>query len=81
MNDATLTRGQALDAIENALTTRLPREELLDLQQMWIGHRDFSGESAETLAEFLREYVAECCVTDETRSNGNADSDDTGIPA
>lgn len=77
---STLTRGEALDAIDNAQSARLPLEELRDLSQLWVGHRQ-DGLSADEIAELLREYVAECCTSDEERSNGPQDSDDTGIPS
>jgi hypothetical protein len=78
----TLTRGEALDAIDAALSARLPKDEVLDLQGLWIGHRQHLHEdTAETLAERLREYVAACCTSDDERSNGPSDSDDTGIPS
>jgi hypothetical protein len=85
MSRDTLTRAQAVDVVADCATNGL--QALLDLQQHWIGHRDYVAEptEAETIAELsgiLCEYVDEhAWQGDDTRSNGPKDSDDTGLTA
>lgn len=76
----TLTRGEALDAIDACSATRDPLRELQDLSTLWIGHPN-KGLKVYELVELLESYVAECCLSDDTRSNGNSNDDDTGIPS
>lgn len=72
----TLTRGEALDLIDRAaMALALPA-----LATEWIGHPQ-EGCTPEEIEALLREYVAEAALTDDVRSNGPKDSDDTGIPS
>lgn len=59
----TLTRGAAIDLVAEYATEGLTA--LLDLQEHWIGHRDYVPEASEseTIAELsavLCEYVDDC---------------------
>lgn len=73
--------------VADAATNGLPA--LLDLQQHWIGHRDYVAEAGEeeTIAELsamLCEYVDECAelLADRRASGRNPkDSDRTGLAA
>lgn len=69
----TLTRGAAIDLVADAATNGL--EALLDLQQHWIGHRDYLPET-DTVAELsamLCGYVDSCAeaLQDRRRSGRN----------
>ena len=84
MSRATLTRGAAHGIVEGCATL----SAALDLQEHWIGHRDYLSagmpdcEAADlsVIKCTLREYVDECAFNgDHERSNGPKDSDDTGL--
>lgn len=81
-NDGSLTRGEALDMIMDAGGEDDPLDALEALHHMWIGHSDHGCADAYSLAEYLRDYVAEACMDmdgDAIRSDGPRDSDFTGI--
>lgn len=69
-----LTRSEALALIDEAEQLHT----LPALAAFWIGH---SEHDPENLAEMLRDYVDECCLSDNVRSNGPSDGDDTGLTA
>lgn len=77
---STLTRGEALDMIHAAESAVAFESCLRALSVEWIGHAQDGAHPFE-IAELLREYVAECALSDDVRSNGPQDSDDTGIPS
>lgn len=83
-NDGSLTRGDALGMIENAGSAADPLDALEALHHLWLGHSEHGAADAYTLAEYLREYVAEACMDldgDAIRADGPRDSDYTGISA
>jgi hypothetical protein len=83
MEHLTLTRGEALDMIADAANGDRPFDALSALAHLWIGHNEHGFTLSDDYAEFLRDYVQECCnsMADDERSNGPKDSDDTGISA
>lgn len=78
---ATLTRGEALDMIDDR---RGDMTALTELLVEWVGNDSAADDkSPAELAEFLGEYVSESCMVeagDDVRSDGPQDSDVTGIP-
>lgn len=82
MNEsATLTRAEALEMID---ARRPPQSQsfacLTELHRQWIGHTDHGCINADGLADLLEDYVRLCATSDDERSDGPKDSDDTGIP-
>lgn len=75
----TLTRGEAYDRIDVAAEEGVEALRLLAIE--WIGHDETVADDPDAAAECLRDYVDQSCLTDETRSNGNSDSDRTSIGA
>lgn len=74
----TLTRSEALYLIDDA-ELRGDSVALNDLCIAWIGHDENGCDSDEDVAEYLREYVDAACLTDDVRSRGPRDDDDTGL--
>lgn len=82
-NDSSLTRGEALDMIDDADGDSADALDALKaLAHLWLGHNQQGFDAPHQYADFLREYVAECCMDmdgDAIRANGPRDSDYTGI--
>lgn len=77
----TLTRGEAVEMVWEAHGDQAPRLALLKLRDHWAAsEKDVPVHCGETeMAEWLTEFVDGCCVSDDVRSNGPGDDDDTGL--
>ena len=77
-----LTRAEALALVDDAATGADSLGALVNLRHHWDpGSPAPQNATAEDLVDWLVDFVELSCLTDEVRSDGPKDSDDTGLTA